>query len=164
MYYYKYYYECQIIVVDENFFIRLKSMLNSIWFIQLIVDMLWNGNCTTNHFNSPVSQLFVPLAVSSGTTYINRTTTCRLYSNISQILLIYKVWGNYNKFASNEIIGGILPTCQNVTVRVCGAWIRIYYVYVQKYIAHLMAYSGTLLVCDGPLGVPSFVKLAYCNY
>ena len=35
--------------------------------------------------------------------------------------------------------------------------------YVQKYIAHLVACSGPLLVRNGPLGAPAFVKLAYCR-
>ena len=34
--------------------------------------------------------------------------------------------------------------------------------YVQKYIAHLVACYGPQLVCDGPLGAPAFVKIAYC--
>ena len=33
--------------------------------------------------------------------------------------------------------------------------------YVQKYIAHLVACSGPLLVRDGSLGASAFVKLAY---
>ena len=32
----------------------------------------------------------------------------------------------------HEIIGGILAICQSATVRVCGAWIRIYYVLCSK--------------------------------
>ena len=35
--------------------------------------------------------------------------------------------------------------------------------YVQKYIAHSLACSGPPLICDGPLGTPEFVKLAYYN-
>ena len=31
-----------------------------------------------------------------------------------------------------EILGGILQLCQNATVRVCGAWIKIYYVLYSK--------------------------------
>ena len=36
---------------------------------------------------------------------ISRTINCRLYSNISQILLLYKVWGYYNKFDSMKSLG-----------------------------------------------------------
>ena len=39
--------------------------------------------------------------------------------------------GYQNKF-DYEIIGGVLPICQNATVQVCGAWIRIYYVLCSK--------------------------------
>ena len=45
--------------------------------------------------------------------------------------MLYKVWGYCNKFY-NEIIGAILLICQNAKVRVCGAWIRIYYVLCSK--------------------------------
>ena len=40
------------------------------------------------------------------------------------------------------ILQGILLICQNVTVWMCGAWIRIYYVLCSKSIAHLVACSG----------------------
>ena len=46
--------------------------------------------------NSPVSQLFFPLAVSSSNNVyllINRTTNCWLYSNMPQILLLYIKYG-----------------------------------------------------------------------
>ena len=33
--------------------------------------------------------------------------------------------------------------------------------YIKEYIVHLAACSGHLLVHDGPLGVPAFVKLPY---
>ena len=59
-----------------------------------------------------------------------------------------------------EILGDILLICQNVTVRVCGAWIKIYHVLCSK-TAYLAACSGPPLVRDGPLGAPTFVKLAY---
>ena len=58
--------------------------------------------------NSPVSQLFFPLEVSSPNNIyelISRTTNCRLYSNISQIVLLYKTWGYYNKFESTKSWG-----------------------------------------------------------
>ena len=34
-----------------------------------------------------------------------RSTNCRLYSNISQILLLYKAWGYHNKFDSMKSLG-----------------------------------------------------------
>ena len=56
------------------------------------------------------------------------TTNCWLYSNISQILLLYKTWVYYNKFDSVKSLGGILLMCQNTTMQVNGAWIKTYYV------------------------------------
>ena len=34
--------------------------------------------------------------------------------------------------------------------------------YVKKYTQHLAGTSGPPLLCDGPLGAPAFVKIAYC--
>ena len=62
---------------------------------------------------------------------------------------------------------GILLICQNATVRVCGAWFQIFSFYVQNHIAPIAALFWTPLVCDGPLGAPAFLKLAYwikCSY
>ena len=45
--------------------------------------------------------------VSRRTTYelINWTTNCRLYSNISQILVPHKIWGYHSKFDSMKSLG-----------------------------------------------------------
>ena len=59
------------------------------------------------------------------------TIHCQLYSNISQILLLYETWQYYNKF-DYEIIGGKLPMCQNTTMRVNGAWIKGYCILFSK--------------------------------
>ena len=55
----------------------------------------------------------------------------------------------------------MLLICQDATMRVCGAWISIYYVYVQKHIAHLVALfwfpagsrraAGGAHICETPL-------------
>ena len=71
--------------------------------------------------NSPASQAFLPLAVSSPNNvyYLkSRTTNCRLYSNISQILPIIKVKGYYNKFDSMKSLGYIndMSKCLGVGV------------------------------------------------
>ena len=55
----------------------------------------------------------------------------------------------------------VLLICESATVRVCDAWIRIYYVLCSKHIAPLAVWSGRTLVRDGPLGAPVFVRLAY---
>ena len=62
-----------------------------------------------------------------------------------------------------EILGGILLICQNATVRVCGARIKIYFVLGSKiYNTHGCLFwtpSGSRQVA----GAPAFVKIAYCN-
>ena len=52
-----------------------------------------------------------------------------MYSNISQILLLYKRWEYHNKF-EYEIHGGIL--CQNTTMWVYGAWNKDFVFYVKQ--------------------------------
>ena len=56
-----------------------------------------------------------------------------LHDDISQILLLYKVRGYYNKFESMKSLWGILQIYQNATVRVCWAWIRIYVLYSKTF-------------------------------
>ena len=68
---------------------------------------------------------------------IRRTTNVRLYSNISQILLLYKVSGYYNKFDSAKWLGYItdMSKCHDA----CGWSMDLEYItrYVQKQIAHI---------------------------
>ena len=57
-----------------------------------------------------LSHINFPQAVSSPNTVISSwviTTNCRLYSNISQILLLYKTWGYHNNFDSTRSSGYI---------------------------------------------------------
>ena len=57
---------------------------------------------------SPISQRFFPQWRAAPTLQISSwviTTPCRLYSNISQILLLYKTWRYYNKFDSTKSLG-----------------------------------------------------------
>ena len=93
-----------------------------------------------------------------------RTTNCRLYSNISQILLLCKTWGYYNKFDIIKPFRGcyryVKRKYHNAGTGIYWAWIRIYYV-----LCYYSAFRGLFwspLVCDKPLEVPPFVKLAYC--
>ena len=58
---------------------------------------------------------------------------------------------------------GMLLMCQNATIRIRGAFIRIYYVSRLKHMTPLAVCSSLPLVRGGPLGVPAFVKLLYCN-
>ena len=84
---------------------------------------------------------------------ISRTTNCRLYRNILQILLLYKVWSYYNKFYSLKSS-------------------RVYYRYVKMprcgCVEHGLEYvlcSKTYSTFGGlfwiPIGAPAFVKLVY---
>ena len=60
--------------------------------------------------------------------------------------------------------GGILTMCQNTTMRLYGAWNKIYYVLCPKtyiYINVYIACYNPPLVCDKPLGAPAFVNLFY---
>ena len=81
----------------------------------------------TMSWYSPVLQQFFPNQWAAWTMCITSyMIPTNLYSNISQILLLYKTWGYYNKFYSWWYIklGGILLICQNTTTSVYGAWIK----------------------------------------
>ena len=115
--------------------------------------------------NSPISQRYFPWQWAVRTPQISSwviTTHCRLYSNISQILLLYKTWQYYIKF-DYEIIGGTLLMCQNTTMGVNGASIIRYSIYVQKHITPCTVASviTSLLVHDKLLGTPTSVKWVY---
>ena len=56
----------------------------------------------------------------------------------------------------------MLLMCQNTTMWVYGAWIKIDYVYVQQHIAALEKCHNPLLVRDKLLGAPTSVKPVYC--
>ena len=66
-------------------------------------------------------------------------------------------------FMRDRVTSVRMLLCQNDTLLVCGAWIRIFFVLCS------MAYSThgglfwTLLVRDGSLGAPTFMKFAYCD-
>ena len=113
-------------------------------------------------------QLFFTQRWAARTKLINlqvRTTNCRLYSNISQILLLYKTWGiitnltlwNWNPwgicywYVEVPQFGYMEHGLEYITF------------YVQKQMAPLAVCSGLPLVGDGPLGAPEFLKFAYCS-
>ena len=89
------------------------------------------------------------------------TTKCRLYSIISQILLLYKIWWYYNKFDSRKSFG----ICYwYVKIPQCGYMengLKHITFYVQKHIAALARCYTPGLVCDTPLKAPASVKLVY---
>ena len=51
--------------------------------------------------------------------------------------------------------------CQNTTIRVYGAWIKIYYVLCSKHMPALAMCYNPPLVRDKPPGAPAFVKIIY---
>ena len=85
------------------------------------------------------------------------TTNCSLYSNISQILLLYKTWGYYNKFDSMKSL--VDDRCVKIPhSRYMGHGLNL----VQKHIAALAMCDNPSLVRDKPPGgAPTFVKLVY---
>ena len=60
-----------------------------------------------------------------------------------------------------EIIGGYVAYVSNTTMRVYGAWIKIYCVYVPKQITPCTVVITPLLVRDKPLEAPASVKRVY---
>ena len=79
-------------------------------------------------------------------------TNCRLYSHISQILMLYKTWGYYIKFDSTISLG-VYYWCVRMTQCVYITF------YVQNHIAVLAMCYNPSLVRDKPLGAPAFMKL-----
>ena len=86
-----------------------------------------------------------------------------MYSHISQLLLLYKMWRYYNKFDSTKSLGVYywcvkIPQCKYME-----NGLKYITFYVQKHIVHLVMYYDTLLVHDKPLGAPTLVKLLNCD-
>ena len=86
----------------------------------------------------------------------------QLYSNMSQILLLYKTWGYYNKFESMKSLG----VCyQYIKMPRCGCvehGLRYNTLYVWNHRVPLAVCSAPL-VRDGPLGVPEFLWLVFLS-
>ena len=90
-----------------------------------------------------------------------KTTSCRSYSNISRILLLYKIGWYYNKFDS-KIAVGIFYWC--VKIPQCGYMehgLKHITFYVQKRIAAVAMCYNPGLVHDKPLWSSAYVKLVY---
>ena len=88
------------------------------------------------------------------------------YSNLLPVVLQYftnvaaiQSLGVSKQIWRNEIIWGILLMCQNITRRVCRAWIITYYVLFQNHMAPLVICQNPALVRDKPRGAPISVKL-----
>ena len=92
--------------------------------------------------------------------YINSyimTTNFRLYNNISQILLLYKTWGYYNKFYSTKSLRVYYWYVKILQWH--GVWIKKCCLLCSKTYG-AMDYNP-LLLCDIPLRAPTFVRLVY---
>ena len=91
-------------------------------------------------------------------------TNCRLYSNISQILLLYKTWGYYNKFDATKSLGACYWSCWCIKIpqrEYIGHGLKLITFYVQKHIAALAMCHIPPLAHDKPLGAPASVKPVY---
>ena len=112
--------------------------------------------------------IIFPLAVSSPNnvySLISRTTNCLLYSNISQIWLLYKTWGYHNKFESMKSLGGTcmywyvkMPPCGCVEHGLENTCITFY---VLKHIAHLATLFWFSTGSRRALAVPAFVEIPF---
>ena len=87
-----------------------------------------------------------------------------MYGNISQILLLYKTWGYYNKFDSTKLLGVCYWCVKIPQYAFTGHGLKVITFYVQKHIAALEMCHNQQLVCDKPLGVPASVKLVYSGH
>ena len=87
----------------------------------------------------------------------------RLYTNIPQILLLYKTWAYYNKFDSTKSFGVCYWCFQIPQCGYMGHGLKLITFYIQKHIAGLEMCHNLPLAHDKPLGVPASVKLAYRN-
>ena len=86
-----------------------------------------------------------------------------MYSNISQILLLYKTWQYCNKFDSPKSLG-VCYWC--VKIPQCGYvehGLKHISFYVQKHIVTLAVCYNAGLVLDKLLGTPASVKLVYSD-
>ena len=84
-----------------------------------------------------------------------------MYSNISQIMLLYKTWRYYNKFDSPKSLG-VCYWC--VRIRQCGYMehgLKHISFYVQKQIVAMGMCYNPALVRNKPLGAPESVKLVH---
>ena len=91
----------------------------------------------------------IPLAMSRPNNFSLQVmpTNCRLYSNISQMLLLYKTWGYYNKFDSTKWLGVYY---WSVKIPQCGYmeyWLKYNTLCVKKHIAPQAMCNHPPLVC-----------------
>ena len=107
---------------------------------QTVRDQYWHKpseSLTHVPCNSPISQRFFLQRWAAWTPQISSwviTTHCRLYSNISQILLLYKTWRYCNKFDSAK---SLVVCYRCVKITQCGYMkhgLKDIVFYIQKHI------------------------------
>ena len=84
-----------------------------------------------------------------------------MYSNISQILLLYKTWWYYNKFDSTKSLGVCYWSVKIPQCSYMGLGLKLIMFYVQKHMTTLEICHNHLPVHNKPLGVPASVNLIY---
>ena len=110
------YIACDAHVIDSMKYIWIQSSFRfrPHWNLELTPIVLWFWLIMTTklHYSSHQSIVlfhnqFFPSGEHPNNVYslISRTTNCQLYSNISQILLRYKILGYYNNFDSMKSFG-----------------------------------------------------------
>ena len=105
----------------------------------------------------PFHNVIFPRRGAARTPYISLwviTTNCRLYSNISQILLLYKTWRHYNKFYSMKSLEVYYWCFKIPQCRYMEHGLKHITSHVQKHIAPLAMCYNPPLVRDEPLGTP----------
>ena len=112
--------------------------------------------------NSPVSQLFLPWWWAPRTTYIS--SEVRTAAGCIAIFQKYCCYIKHGSIITNLTLWnpwGILLICQNTTMWVYGAWIRMYYVLCSKTYSTSRNLFKLIASSRQPLGVLTFVRLAY---
>ena len=82
-----------------------------------------------------------------------------MYSNISQVLLLYKTWRHYNKCGSTKSFRVYYWYVKIRQCRYMGHGLKYITFYVQKHVAPLPFCYNLLLVRNNPLGAHAFVRL-----
>ena len=151
----------EIMISRQNWRFSNGTLFQDIYYHIHDVLLKHYDNCDCK---SPVSQQLFPWRCAVWTLWISSwviTTNCRLYSNISQILLLYKMWQYYNKFDSPKSLGVCYWCVKILQYRYMEHGLKHSTFYFQKHIEALAMCYNPALVRDKPLEVPAPVKLVY---
>ena len=133
---------------------------DSVWG-SMLITYICHGMHRTASGSSQFSHVTSNQAVQSPCCHIIYKSGCRLYSNISQILMLYKAWGHYNIFDSSKSLGVWYWYVKIPHWGYMGHWLKHITFYVQKDIAALAVCQNPSLVRDKLLGAPESFKLVY---